>query len=99
MKIKDFIAGHVFAKIKRLRCSFGVCQHEVSLSQKDLLLRADKALYKAKASGRNCICTYAGSSGYIVLNSGMENGDENRFHSRNDQVKNIEHESVTILNS
>jgi diguanylate cyclase (GGDEF)-like protein len=35
--------------------SFGIAQHEVNDSADRTIARADKALYQAKESGRNCI--------------------------------------------
>lgn len=48
--------------------SFGVCESEVSIDEVDTLLeRADQALYKAKASGRNCVINWTPKIGDMTL--------------------------------
>lgn len=38
-------------------CSVGVAAYEEGMPPEDLIQRADEALYRAKATGRNCVCT------------------------------------------
>lgn len=52
-RIKDLIATHDFKQIEGITCSFGVAEFENEDEAKDLLRRADNALYKAKEDGRN----------------------------------------------
>lgn len=41
----------------RVTCSFGVAQYEKDMLAVDLLRKADKALYRAKAGGKDCVVT------------------------------------------
>jgi diguanylate cyclase (GGDEF)-like protein len=52
-KLRDAIAGLVFPKIKSITCSFGVAEYCPGESAAELIARADAALYRAKAGGRN----------------------------------------------
>ena len=52
-KLCNLIANHSFKKVGHLTASFGVAWRETSDDIHSLLLRADKALYKAKSSGKN----------------------------------------------
>jgi two-component system cell cycle response regulator len=51
--LRKGIEEHLFKEIKHLTCSFGVTQYVLGEKLEDTLLRADKALYEAKAGGRN----------------------------------------------
>ena len=45
----------------RISCSIGIALHESSmLTLKQYISQVDLALYKAKESGRNCVCVYEG---------------------------------------
>ncbi len=57
--LRDIIANHPFDKIDLQTASFGVAQWGVGESYKQLLKRADQALYQGKAQGRNCVVTAA----------------------------------------
>ncbi len=50
------IDAYTFGIVGHMTCSFGVAQFEPNDSSTTLLKRADKALYKAKESGRNKVC-------------------------------------------
>ena len=52
-KLKQIIAEATFAEQLSLSCSFGISSYISGEDGDDLLNRADKALYKAKESGRN----------------------------------------------
>jgi diguanylate cyclase (GGDEF)-like protein len=51
--LKDVIANHTFKGIDKLTCSFGVTEYYHGDLARDILKRADNALYKAKETGRN----------------------------------------------
>ncbi|MDA3908708.1 MAG: GGDEF domain-containing protein [Sulfurimonas sp.] len=55
-KLRKKIMEISIEPVKQVTCSFGVAQRLDNESFEDLCERADKALYKAKDSGRNCVC-------------------------------------------
>jgi len=52
-KIRSMIAKHDFRSLKNVTCSFGVTQFRLEDTAESFLIRADKAMYKAKETGRN----------------------------------------------
>ncbi len=54
-KLRRCIAEHNWPKGLRVTASFGVAQMLEQESPTDFIARADKALYLAKAQGRNCV--------------------------------------------
>jgi diguanylate cyclase (GGDEF)-like protein/PAS domain S-box-containing protein len=52
-KLREKIAGHPFAGIGRITCSFGVASDASADTVDALLKQADRMLYRAKANGRN----------------------------------------------
>ena len=54
-KIRHAIEDHNFKEISSLTCSFGISQYRLTDKKNEAVQRADEALYKAKASGRNCV--------------------------------------------
>jgi diguanylate cyclase (GGDEF)-like protein len=52
-KVREAIAAHAFAGIGRVTASFGVAACRKDDSVASLMARADAALYRAKAGGRN----------------------------------------------
>jgi diguanylate cyclase (GGDEF)-like protein len=54
-KIRKAIASHDFDKVGKVTCSFGVTRYAKEDTASSLVIRADKALYLAKESGRNCV--------------------------------------------
>ena len=52
-RIRREVELHVFPKVSRLTCSFGVAQMLADDTADDLLSRVDKAMYKSKEEGRN----------------------------------------------
>lgn len=61
-KLRLAIAAHVFDKVGKLTVSFGVAAFEPRDDQASLLKRADDALYRAKAQGRNRVEVLAGEA-------------------------------------
>lgn len=53
-KIRKAIEGHKFKTVGQITCSFGVTHYAENDTDASILIRVDKALYKAKESGRNC---------------------------------------------
>jgi len=56
-KIRLKIEKHNFSIAGHLTCSFGVSQYNKNDKNESTFRRADKALYKAKNSGRNKVCS------------------------------------------
>ncbi|CAB3746184.1 GGDEF domain-containing protein [Paraburkholderia humisilvae] len=52
-KLRDAIGQDVFGEVGSVTCSFGVAEYEAGESAVELIARADGALYRAKANGRN----------------------------------------------
>jgi diguanylate cyclase (GGDEF)-like protein len=52
-KLRQAIANHHFDEAGRITVSFGVAQYAPGEVTADLIARADRALYQAKANGRN----------------------------------------------
>ena len=61
--LRQVIEKHRFDKIDRQTASFGGAQWDIGESYKQLLKRADQALYQGKAQGRNCVVTAAPPQG------------------------------------
>jgi diguanylate cyclase (GGDEF)-like protein/PAS domain S-box-containing protein len=53
--LRKIIAAHQFPGAGTLSCSFGVTASYEGDAKEDIFLRSDKALYKAKNAGRNCV--------------------------------------------
>lgn len=56
-KLRHIIEEHRFSVVVHQTASFGVANFLKDMSIKELLVTADKALYKSKAKGRNCVTT------------------------------------------
>jgi diguanylate cyclase (GGDEF)-like protein len=57
-KLRRVIIGNSFFEIdSKVTCSFGVAMYRTSESMEDFVHRADEAMYNAKHSGRNRVCT------------------------------------------
>lgn len=54
-KIRKLIENYRFDKVKNITISLGAAQYKMNESIQTLIGRTDKALYKAKAAGRNCL--------------------------------------------
>ncbi len=54
--LRAYIEKEVFKGDYKITCSFGLTEYKDSDSLEDMIKRADKALYRAKESGRNRIC-------------------------------------------
>ena len=57
-KIRKAIADHKHSEpeLPAITCSFGVAEYSDTETADGLLNRADQALYRAKAAGKNCVC-------------------------------------------
>ena len=56
-KYCDGVASHIFTTINQLTCSFGVASFQEGDTITSIIHRADEAMYQAKKSGRNQVCT------------------------------------------
>lgn len=56
-RLRAHVAGHVFSNGVQLTVSIGTAEYRESDSPSSLVMRADKAMYQAKQSGRNRVCT------------------------------------------
>ena len=54
-RIRKSIEQHIDKEVGRITASFGVAELSLDESTASLLNRADKALYKAKLDGKNCV--------------------------------------------
>ena len=54
-KLREYVATLEFEGCPKITCSFGVETCDSSTDRRTLLLSADRALYKAKENGRNCV--------------------------------------------
>lgn len=52
--LRTKVAAHPFEEVKQITCSFGVTVYQEGEDIHATIIRADKALYKAKVSGKNC---------------------------------------------
>lgn len=52
-KLRVAIEEHPFTHVGRITCSFGVADHSKEMSTHELIHKADEAMYRAKAEGRN----------------------------------------------
>jgi len=57
-KLRAEIENYLFDPTLKLRltCSFGIAEYQPNESLESFVNRADQALYRAKAAGKNCIC-------------------------------------------
>ncbi|MEE8589147.1 MAG: sensor domain-containing diguanylate cyclase [Sulfurimonadaceae bacterium] len=54
-KLQEQVASLHFENCPKVTCSFGVASFDGTQDKRNLLLSADRALYRAKESGRNCV--------------------------------------------
>ena len=54
-RTRSSIESRLFAQISNITCSFGVVENQPGESSESLMQRVDKALYKAKGEGKNCV--------------------------------------------
>ncbi len=55
--VREYVARHPFETVGNITCSFGTALHNVSDSIYHTVKQADGALYRAKETGRNRVCT------------------------------------------
>jgi diguanylate cyclase (GGDEF)-like protein/PAS domain S-box-containing protein len=60
-KLRQKVESHQFTEVKKVTASFGVSTFNAHEGIEKLIYFADKALYFAKNSGRNCVKTYLNS--------------------------------------
>jgi diguanylate cyclase (GGDEF)-like protein len=63
-KLRDAVGQVIFEQVGTVTCSFGVAQWVPGETVADFVARADEALYRAKANGRNQV-VLASQSGSI----------------------------------
>jgi len=56
-KLREAIEAHRFEHVGEVTASFGTTLSKQEESEDSLLKRVDSALYRAKESGRNRVCT------------------------------------------
>jgi len=54
-QLQEMINKHLFPAIGTLTCSYGVAELETEETTRELMHKADKALYEAKRAGGNCV--------------------------------------------
>jgi len=54
-RLRETLSGARFDVVGSVTCSFGVCEYLDEESVDNFIRRADRALYEAKAAGRNCV--------------------------------------------
>ncbi len=57
-KLRGIIESYDFNKVGQVTCSFGIAHYTKGDTAVSILQRADRALYLAKDSGRNCVREY-----------------------------------------
>lgn len=55
--LRKYIELYPFKEVDKLTCSFGVTEFKANDTLDNLIKRADEALYEAKESGRNKVCS------------------------------------------
>ena len=55
--LRSSIENYKFQNVEKITCSFGVTEFKSDDNLDSLIKRADEALYEAKASGRNKVCS------------------------------------------
>ena len=63
-RLRELVAEHPFKKVRHLTASFGVAEYRPGEPLETLLQRADRALYQAKAEGRNQVVTALDTASY-----------------------------------
>ena len=60
-RLRESLAGHTFGEAGSVTCSFGIGEYLPGETGDDLIRRADRALYEAKAAGRDRLAAPPGS--------------------------------------
>ena len=71
-RFRKRIAEHEFPTVGRVTVSIGVTHIDSAIMPSTLLDRADKALYHAKANGRNQVVIYEKTAELALEDSGSE---------------------------
>lgn len=56
--LRNLICSHSFYNMINVTCSFGITMYDVKDKKDDVFIRADKALYKAKNTGKNKVVVF-----------------------------------------
>ncbi|WP_251550614.1 GGDEF domain-containing protein [Neobacillus muris] len=60
--IQTILVNFSFRELGKVTCSFGIAAYTSGMSKRDLLFRAEHALYESKQSGKNCITFFSPES-------------------------------------